>query len=262
MAKFTYDEVVREMDLTSEEKNTEGGYRMYFHFLNALNDLLENALSCKEAVRIVDYYSDILDLKRPAVAMPSGTDRIPAICRLMKIDPVLKDFSADRLEVLAFAIFYGYCIEYYDEEKDQILHGMVRLSTLEEIQKCYAEYKEMHPECFPSMNPEEGPGQENFGYSMDNPVRMVSIHDSYAYLQCLQAEKGEIVSCRRLGCVSKSDESHIMDKYEIIVEQKSFIHGTKRDTYIIYIDPYSQKPTFIAPEHFIFINMFQPPATY
>lgn len=137
----------------------------------------------------------------------------------------------------------------FDEEKQKIVSGITLLSSLEKIMDNYTCMKENDPGLFPSQNQEEPPSEEHYGYSADNPIRMVSIHNSYEYLKRLQAEDGEIVSCRRRGSTI-GRLGHLIDIYEIQVRKTSFLFSSKTETFEIYIDPYSQNASYIAPEHF------------
>ena len=250
MQILTYDEVACEWDALGAQSLGESGYKVNFLFFNALNQLLANSFTCHELFTIVDYYSDVVLGKRPEVALFAQKDRITGLCRLFPVDPKIEKFSAATREVLAFTIFYAYCIQYFDEERQEILNGIVQLSSLEEVLKLYNFEKQNHPERFPLPKSKLPIPKGKFGYSAENPVQTASVSTSYSYLNRLCAKKGEIISYQRCGSFT-NHAGHIVDMYEIKVKQKKFLFFNDFATYKIYIDPYSQNISEIAPADFL-----------
>ncbi len=126
-----------------------------------------------------------------------------------------------------------------------MLAGITELSSIERIMFLYNDLKERHPNRFPVPEKELPPAIGEYGYSVDNPIRVSSVRDSYRFLNRLVAEKGKIISCDRRGSMSGQNK-HIVDVYEIIVSLGLW----KKKTYTIYIDAYAQSPSFVAPKHF------------
>lgn len=245
MPNISYDEVARLLDSYGAQELGEAGYRVNYLYLNALSDLLENKLTCSEIFAIIDYYSDILLGKCPEIALLSRADRITGLCRLMAADSRLNVFSSEKREILAFSIYHAYCVQVFDEEKQEMLAGITELSSIEKIMFLYNDLKERHPNRFPVPEKELPPAIGEYGYSVDNPIRVSSIRDSYQFLNRLVAEKGKIISCDRRGSIS-GQNNHIVDVYEIIVSLGLW----KKKTFTIYIDAYAQSPSFVAPKHF------------
>ena len=245
MPNFSYDEVARLLDSYGAQELGEAGYRVNYLYLNALSDLLDNKLTCSEMFAILDYYSDILLGKRPEIALLSREDRITGLCRLMTADSRLNSFSSEKREILAFSIYHAYCVQVFNEERQEILAGITDLSSLEKIMFYYNDLKERQPNRFPVPEKDLSPAIGEYGYSADNPIRMSSVRDSYQFLNRLVAEKGKIISCDRCGSTS-GQNNHIVDVYEIRVS----LGLCKKKTYTIYIDAYAQNPSFVAPQHF------------
>ena len=245
MPSFSYDEVARLLDSYGAQELGEAGYKVNHLYFNALSDLLENKLTCAEIIAVIDYYSDILLGKRPEIALLSREDRITGLCRLMAADSRLNSFSSEKREILAFSIYHAYCVQVFDEEKKEMLAGITELSSIEKIMLLYNDLKERHPARFPVPEKELPPAIGEYGYSVDNPIRMSSIRDSYQFLKRLVAEEGKILSCDRSGSMS-GQNNHIVDVYEIRVSLGLW----KKKTYTIYIDAYAQNPSFKAPKYF------------
>ncbi len=245
MPNFSYDEVARLLDSYGAQELGEAGYRANYLYLNALSDLLENQLTCSEIIAIIDYYSDILFGYRPEIALLSKEDRITGLCRLIARDSRLNTFSSEKREILAFSIFHAYCIQVFNEERQEILDGITDLTSLDKIMFFYKDFKDRHPNRFPVPEKDLSPAIGEYGYSVDNPIRMSSVRDSYQFLNRLVAENGKIMSYDRCGSTT-GQNNHIVDVYEIRVSLGLW----KKKTYTIYIDAYAQNPSFVAPKHF------------
>ena len=252
MQNFPNNELVRLLDSVGAQRLSEGDYRVNYLYFSTLNELLGDALTLKEIFAVSDYYSDVALGKLPAVALLTQSDRITGLCRLMTEDPRLTKLSDEKREILAFAIDYAFCTKYFDEAKQTILNGIAELSSLANLMKQYDIWKEARPELFLSTQAAPPPVSGEFGYSKDNPIQMVSVRKSYEYLRRLRAKDGEIISCERVGSVGTNSTGHIIDLYEIKVKPAGGTSATR--TFEIYIDAYAQKPSYIAPEHFIYAD--------
>jgi hypothetical protein len=88
---------------------------------------------------------------------------------------------------------------------------------------------------------------KDFGYDIKNPIRVAGIPMSSIYLSSLESDEGFPIFWNRKGSIVSPDSDDICDEYEVI---KNF----KGEKVILYIMPYSNYTSTIAPQGFKFKN--------
>ena len=86
---------------------------------------------------------------------------------------------------------------------------------------------------------------ENFGYDIKNPIKVAGIPMSRIYLSSLESDEGFSIQWNRNGSVGAPDSNDIIDEYEII-------KNSEGEKVTLYILPYSNYTSAIAPQGFRF----------
>ena len=89
------------------------------------------------------------------------------------------------------------------------------------------------------------PFEEDFGYSIDNPIEVTSVSDEYFYLNNLITDTKAKITYVRVGSV-KGKMSNLMDKFDISLNNKYICS--------LYLYPYSKRYCNCAPKGFFYIE--------
>ena len=68
------------------------------------------------------------------------------------------------------------------------------------------------------------PTRDDYGYSLQNPIEVVSVALEYQYLNAMETEKGKAIKYHRLGSFTGAG-GELVDGYEIFVQLKSPFPG-------------------------------------
>lgn len=88
--------------------------------------------------------------------------------------------------------------------------------------------------------------EEDFGLSINNPIRVNGIASSYSYLDRLLTFDGKKIKHKRIGAKISPITSDPVDEYEIYLEDKKIS--------TIYISAYSRETSAVAPKNFLLSN--------
>lgn len=217
--------------------------------LFALNELTDYKLTVSELNQTFLALCGILLGKYPKIAWTvQKNDRIRLPFAAIEQLPASKG-KLDNLEklIFAFCAFYSVCMIFYDEKTNTKYSGIKYLNSSEQILKRLQWAKNKYPEKFSFLESEQEP-PEPFGFSINNPVKTVSVGGEYAYLNNLRTQEIDFVQYERIGSMAGKDGG-IIDGYKLF-----FRDGGIVKTATIYIDPYSTENSNRAPEGFILIT--------
>ena len=225
---------------------------LYADAFEIIASLLNNKLADEEMVRIVDFLGDMITAKSP-----HGIARVPKDERLRVQYPLMEKIKAikGRLtpkekELLAFCVYWMNCVQVYDEERNVVISGLVDFTSVEKIVSLYEYEKIQRPSFFSAKKPQPVVNKETYGLSLDNPVRVTSISDAYAYLKMLRYNN-QPVPYARIGSFSGKD-GHLVDKYVLTVTQRKFL-SKKQIQVDIFIDAYATEAIILPPPEFTLV---------
>ena len=217
--------------------------------LFALNELTDYKLTVLELNQTFLALTSLLLGKYPQIAWTvQENDRIRFPFAAIDHLPSSKG-KLDNVEklIFSFCAFYSACMIFYDDKTNTKYSGIKHLNSSEEILKRLQWAKSKYPEKFSFLEPkQESP--EPFGFSLNNPVKAVSIRDSYLYLnRLITADEMNPVEILSQECC-KGKNGGLIDCYNV-----SFLSGGIEKRASIYIDPYSTENSIIAPEGFMLL---------
>ena len=83
------------------------------------------------------------------------------------------------------------------------------------------------------------PGSEGrFGYDITNPIRALSVRDSYRYLNRLRPRRDSVKFEQDRVCSMSGRNNNIIDKWVFFCEDSA---SHTNFTFTIYVDPYCEK---------------------
>ena len=223
-------------------------------FLSVVDELIEHKLTVSEANKLFIILAGLLLGKYPKIAaVVKKNDRIRLPYVAIEQLPATKGrLTSQEKLFFAFCTFYAVCIEVYDEKTHKTHKGIWDIDSPSHVIRLLDWEIENHPERFDFLSSEkrkilvsEG---INFGVSIDNPVKAVTIADGYNYLNQLRTNEGNPVKYERLGSM-RGKHGGIIDGYMLYYEEAGTKHSIK-----IYIDPYAVENSDKAPEGLTFIN--------
>lgn len=91
-----------------------------------------------------------------------------------------------------------------------------------------------------------------FGFSIEQPVKLSSVSDEYYYMRHLKCKIGEIINCERLGSCSAEHNPDLIDRWEITVEVRDSMNPIFK--YTLYLNAYGNTPIKNSPDVPIFFD--------
>ena len=222
---------------------------LYADAFEIIASLLNGKLLDEEMVRVVDFLGDVITGKAPhVVAHVPKSERLRAQYPLLeKIAATKGKLTSKEKELLAFCVYWMNCVQVYDEERAITVSGLVDFTSVEKILSLYEYEKKQRPSFFLAVKPRPQINRETYGLTLDNPVRVTSISDAYAYLNMLRYNN-QPVPYVRVGSFSGKD-GHLVDKYTLTVTQRKFL-SKKQVQVDIFIDAYAMEATILPPPEF------------
>ncbi len=225
---------------------------IYSNVFEIISQFVHNKLTDEEIFVVYDLLSDVVKNDRPdIIAYVPKNDRIRVQVRLMEeLDETKGKLSLDEKIALAFCIYTGECVQFYDEERDMMCNGIVLFDSFEHIKNELEYEKQQFPSIF-KIEKREITFDKTYGYTEENPINTTSIDASYYYLNKLRYNGLPIVY-ERIGSFSNSKDE-IIDGYDIFVEEKSIFKKKIIKVATIYINPYCEEMPKVAPTKFTLI---------
>lgn len=221
----------------------------YSQLFEALSELLHNKLTTCELLETYDFLSDLIEGKKPQIALSvPKSERIRAQYRAMEIIPqTAGKLTNEEKEVLAFCIWWSICIQVFDEKSQQVVSGLIELTTSEKIKEIFQHEKKARPGFFSWGGTDAIIADENYGFDVDHPIQLTSIPQSYAYLNSLFYGNSKI-RYSRIGSF-RNKNNDIIDGYTI--EAYDPKNDSQIRTWTIYIYPYATRPIIKPPMGFM-----------
>lgn len=249
MPEMSKEEFVREFNRI---KNREGNVDLPNEILNYRCDFLFTAnkltsvkLNVSELNHTFVFLAGLLLGKYPQIAaIVKSKDRVRLPYAALEMLPSTKGKLSEREKLLlSYAVFHAVCTEFYDEKTNKILKGIREIDSPEHVESLLVWDMDTHPERYEFLSPENksSSSSEPFAFSIENPVKAVSITDGYRYLNRLRTKRGRSVKYHRIGSMSDS-KKNIIDAYTLYLPDENMT---------IYINPYAIKNSEEAPEGLI-----------
>ena len=216
-------------------------------FLSVVDELINHKLTVAEANKLFIILAGLLLGKYPKIAaVVKKSDRIRLPYAVIDQLPATKGrLTSHEKLFFAFCTFHAVCIEVYDKKADKIRKGIYDIDSPSHVIQLLNWEMKSHPERFEFLSTEKRSVSVSegidFGVSLDNPVKAVSIADGYNYLNQLRTSEGNPVKYERLGSMSGKN-GNIIDGYMLYYEEAGAKHNIK-----IYIDPYAVENSGEAP---------------
>ena len=223
---------------------------LYADAFEIIASLLNGKLSDEEMVSVVDFLGDVITGKALHVVVHvSKGERLRAQYPLMeKMAATRGKLTPTEKELLAFCVYWMNCVQVYDAEREITVSGLVDFTSVENILSIYEYEKNQRPAFFSGVNSKPVINRETYGLTLDNPVRVTSIPDAYAYLNMLRYNN-QPVSYVRVGSFSGKD-GHLVDKYVLTITQRKFL-SKKQVQVDLFIDAYATEAIIFPPPEFL-----------
>lgn len=226
----------------------ESDIKLYANVFEVIAYFINNKLTDEEMFTAYDFLSDFLENKKVEYnAFVSQEDRIRAQVSVMEeIPETAGKLTMEEKIGFAFCMYSAVCVQTYDEQSDTITNGITLFDSIENIEKNLKWEQEQRPEFF-VIEKQSAKKADDYGYSVNNPIKATSIHMGYEYLRHL-IYNGEPIEYKRIG--STYFDGYAIDKYRIFKTKGFWIF--KKEEYIaeLYINPYSSDTPKIAPKGF------------
>lgn len=218
--KILNKEYVNKMKQLRTEYNLElSDYECecYSNMFHVLNDVVENQYTFEQLFDIYDFFTDVLDGKRPNVDLFTHEDAFKGFYRLSKRYSTTKNLNEEERLRFCFVIYWASCITTIDEETQEPTWNM---RCFEKGTKTIIEEYEFETEQFPDkfiVKNYSDPSKEDYGYTLGNPIELTSVSVQYQYLNGIETNDGKKITYERIGSFQGEDEIFI-DGYEIYVK--------------------------------------------
>ena len=231
-----------------QDELTDNDCICYANMFSVFSDITGGKLSFDEMFNTYDFITDVIDGSRPDI-MIEMEDKFRDTYRLLRRYSTTKNLDEETRKKVAFLIYQAKCIMIMDEETMQPTWnmGLFEKGTKNFIEEYEYEVKE-YPDKFEIKKSLSDPSKDDFGYSVENPIEVISVGAEYDYLRILLTEDGKEISYQRIG--SDSYEDTIIDIYDIY--NKKLIGKKKFAT--LYISGYGFENTMVAPKGFRFMT--------
>lgn len=245
-------EYANKMKLLRTEYNLElSDYECecYSNMFHVLNDVVENQYTFEQLFDTYDFFTDVLDGKRPDVDLFTHEDAFKGFYRLSKRFSTTKKLKeAERLR-FCFVIYWASCIMTIDEETQEPTWNM---RCFEKGTKTIIAEYEFETEQFPDkfiIKSYSDSSKENYGYTLENPIELTSVSMQYQYLNGIETNDGKKITYERIGSFQGEDDIFV-DGYEIYI--KGLLKNKKIAT--LYLTGEGSYNSISTPKGFRFIK--------
>lgn len=226
---------------------TEIDIRLNADLFEVIGHFTHNKLTTEEMFNAFDFLNDVLQYKKAKYAMPVGkNDKIRVQMRIMEELPeTAGKLTMAEKEAFAFCVWYCTCFQIYDEKRKMSLSTLCHFDSIERVESIYAMSKRRYPELFQFVEDNDLSSNDDYGFSLENPVMLTSVRLSYVYLSKL-FYNGMPIRYQRQG--SRMNSKGVMiDVY--------LIEGVPERMSKIYINAYAQQPILKAPLGFRLVSL-------
>lgn len=245
LSEMAEDDIYAEIKAYVAEQggNLDEDYRWYVYFCQVVAAYVHDKCGVYEIMKVTDGLSDLLlrGLAGFQNGLPLwGDERIQGQVRAFEFfDETQGLLTYNEKEAWAFCSYWAFCLQGYDEQKEQLTHHFDDFQDSAAIDRHYRFWKETYTDLFQRHVPSE---QGRFAFDKTHPVQAISIPASKGYLNRLKPCRGWIVGCERKG--SLNNGAGIIDHWVATVA----ISASERIEVSIYVDPYCETTSEHAPE--------------
>lgn len=205
----------------------------YSNFCDITGEYLDHKLNIDTTMRLYDYITDVLEGSYPKLIIHvESKDRIIWAKKVLKMINEW-ELTDEEIEFFAFCVVYSYYVFSLDEKKNRQERAILEFTSFDEIVSKYKFAKKMKMWKFEAENFSDE-SKDDFGLSPDNPIGLLSIPMSYAYLDALVTEDDKEITYNRIGSFSGKDRT-IIDGYDIFLKNSK----NKKPIATIYINAYA-----------------------
>lgn len=224
-------------------------YDAYSNCFHVIYELTGKQFTFDEIFNLYDFFTDVLDGKRPDIDMFGHKDGFKGFYRLSKRYSTTKNLTEEQRINLAFTLYQAACIMTFDEKKGEPTWNMDMFEKGTEFLLKEFEYeKEQFPGKF-DIKTYSDHTKDNYGFIVENPVEVTSVSTEYQYLDCLQTEDNKKIIYDRIGSFTGNDGIFV-DGYDIFTK---VIFGKKKIA-TIYITGDGIENSRYTPKGFKFIK--------
>ena len=197
----------KEIDLPDEIKEK------YSDFAEIVGQYINNKLTTEEIIESSDWLTNLIHGEMPQLLLEvDKLDKIKTQVRFMEHLPITK--GKLTIEEKTFFAFANYWITYVMiclDDKGRTVSGIFDFDSIEHVLQIYQEYRKDHPEMF--RMDFDNCCEYKFGTTKENPIKAISVADSYMYLRN-RCRNNLPVNYDRIGSMS-GVHNNIIDKYKI-----------------------------------------------
>ena len=216
------------------------------NFCSIVSDFCKNKIEARDILEMYDYVTDVLCGRRLKVVI-----HVPREDRIIWAKKLIKqvhkyELDDQEIEFFAFGIVFSFFVHKGTGEANDSEPSIFEFTTKEHIIKQYKWYKK---ENYWKFNLEEysDPERYDYGYSIDNPIEVMTVSLAYAYLNDLVTSDDEEIRYARLGSF-RGEDGILIDGYEIFIEG---VFGEKKIA-TLYINSYGMDNSVCTPKGFKF----------
>ncbi|MBR4177940.1 MAG: hypothetical protein IKR57_01165 [Bacilli bacterium] len=219
----------------------------YSNCFYTIYELTGKQFSFEQIFDVYDFFTDVLDGKKPEIDMFSYKDAFKGFYRLSKRYSTTKNLTEEERIYLCFSIYTAHCILVFDEKTNSTKWNMECFENGPEyIKKEYEYEKTIKNEL--NLKKYSDPSKDNYGLSEDNPIEVSAVAIEYQYMRALVTEKDEEIEYERIGSTTGKDDI-IIDMYWVYVKGKK---DKNKPLATLYIHPYGIENTEYTPKGFKF----------
>ena len=218
--KILNKEYASQMKQLRDENNIELSdheCECYSNMFHVLNDVAGNQFTFEQLFDTYDFFTDVLDGKRPNVDLFTHEDAFKGFYRLSKRYSTTKNLKDRERLLFCFVIYWASCIMIMDEETQEPTWNM---GCFERGTKTIVEEYDYEAEQFPDkfiIKSYSDPTKEDYGYTPENPIELTAVAVQYQYLNGIETDDGKKITYKRIGSLEGEDDIFI-DQYEIYVK--------------------------------------------
>lgn len=216
--------------------------------LKVMDEITEHRLTVRQLFETYDYFTDVLEGKYPRIMLIDGKDAYKGFYRLSKMYPATRELDEETRSFFCFAVYTAKRIKIYDEEKDEPVWSVREFKKGKEHLLREYEYEREH---FPSkftIRKLSDPTRDDYGYSIQNPIEVLSVRSEYQYLNALETADGKVIVQKNRVSTHEGEGDVLIDGFAI------YVAGVLRKKKIatLYLNGYGSENSDVAPKGFRF----------
>lgn len=211
--------------------------------------MVKNKYTFEQLFDLYDFFTDVLNGKRPDVDLFAPDEAFKGFYRLSKRYSITKKLEENERLLFCFVIYWASVIMIMDDETKKPIWNMECFENgTKSIIKEYEYERNQYPEKF-LIKSYLDETKEDFGYTLDNPIELTSVSLQYQYLNGIETVDGKEITYERIGSCQGKDNIFI-DMYNIYI--KGLLKKKKIAT--LYLTAEGSYNSISTPKGFRFIK--------